>query len=124
MIKGRVEIIKMVLFSIGFLFFTFFHCFFNIFIFSFARQVLIIGGGDGGVAREVVKHPFVETVVQCEIDADVVNASRKFLPNMAVGFDSPKMNLHVGDGFEFMKNHQSEFDVIIADTSDPEGKYL
>ena len=40
---------------------------------------------------------------------------------MAKGFDSPKMNLFVGDGFEFMKNHQSEFDVIIADTSDPEG---
>jgi len=85
------------------------------------KRVLIIGGGDGGVAREVVKHPCVETVFQCEIDEDVINASRKFLPNMAKGFDSPKMNLFVGDGFEFMKNHQSEFDVIIADTSDPEG---
>ena len=84
-------------------------------------QVLIVGGGDGGVAREVVKHPSVESVVQCEIDEDVINASRKYLPNMARGFESPKMNLVIGDGFEFMKNHQSEFDVIIADTSDPEG---
>ena len=87
----------------------------------FFWQVLIIGGGDGGVAREVVKHPSVETVVQCEIDEDVINASRKYLPNMAKGFDSPKMHLFVGDGFEFMKNHKCEFDVIIADTSDPEG---
>eukprot|EP00795_Rhopilema_esculentum_P007127 gene7127-12782_t len=85
------------------------------------KKVLIIGGGDGGVAREVVKHPCVESVTQCEIDEDVINAARKYLPNLAMGFDSPKMNLHVGDGFEFMKNHQSEFDVIIADTSDPEG---
>lgn len=85
------------------------------------QQVLIIGGGDGGVAREVVKHPLVESVIQCEIDEDVVNASKKFLPNMAMGFNNPKMTLHIGDGFEFMKNHKSEFDVIIADTSDPEG---
>lgn len=98
-------------------------CYLNPLTFSsFLLKVLIIGGGDGGVAREVVKHPSVESVVQCEIDQDVINASKKFLPNMAVGFDSPKMNLYVGDGFEFMKNHQSEFDVIIADTSDPDGK--
>ena len=94
---------------------------FNLFNFS---QVLIIGGGDGGVAREVVKHPLVESVVQCEIDEDVINAARKYLPNMAVGFDSPKLTLHIGDGFEFMKNHQAEFDVIIADTSDPDGTYI
>ena len=85
---------------------------------------MIIGGGDGGVAREVVKHPLVESVVQCEIDEDVINAARKYLPNMAVGFDSPKLTLHIGDGFEFMKNHQAEFDVIIADTSDPDGTYI
>jgi len=85
------------------------------------KRVLIIGGGDGGVAREVVKHPAVESVVQCEIDEEVINASKKYLPNMAVGFSNPKLNLHIGDGFEFMKNHTSEFDVIIADTSDPDG---
>jgi len=85
------------------------------------KKVLIIGGGDGGVAREVVKHPGVESVVQCEIDEDVISASKEFLPNMAAGFNSPKLKLHIGDGFEFMKNHKSEFDVIIADTSDPDG---
>jgi len=85
------------------------------------KKVLIVGGGDGGVAREVVKHPQVESVVQCEIDDRVIEVSKKYLPFMAKGFDDPKMTLHIGDGFEFMKNHPSEFDVIITDSSDPIG---
>lgn len=56
-----------------------------------------------------------------EIDAKVIEVSKKYLPFMAVGFDSPKLTLHVGDGFEFMKNHSQEFDVIITDSSDPIG---
>ncbi|RXN11754.1 spermidine synthase [Labeo rohita] len=85
------------------------------------KKVLIIGGGDGGVLREVVKHPLVESVVQCEIDEDVINVSKKYLPGMAKGFFSPKLTLHVGDGFEFMKKNQDAFDVIITDSSDPVG---
>lgn len=85
------------------------------------KKVLIIGGGDGGVLREVVKHPLVESVVQCEIDEDVINVSKKFLPGMATGFFSPKLTLHVGDGFEFMKQNQDAFDIIITDSSDPVG---
>lgn len=85
------------------------------------ERVLIVGGGDGGVAREVVKHPRVKEVYQVEIDGRVVELSKQFLPFMAKGFDSPKMNLTIGDGFEFMKNHKEEFDVIITDSSDPVG---
>ncbi|KAF6345710.1 spermidine synthase [Rhinolophus ferrumequinum] len=85
------------------------------------RKVLIIGGGDGGVLREVVKHSLVESVVQCEIDEDVIQVSKKFLPGMAVGYSSSKLTLHVGDGFEFMKQNQDAFDVIITDSSDPMG---
>ncbi|XP_013920882.1 PREDICTED: spermidine synthase, partial [Thamnophis sirtalis] len=85
------------------------------------RKILIIGGGDGGVLREVVKHPSVESVIQCEIDEDVIQASKKYLPGMAVGYSSPKLTLHVGDGFEFMKQNQEAFDVIITDSSDPMG---
>ncbi|TRY66478.1 hypothetical protein DNTS_005368 [Danionella cerebrum] len=85
------------------------------------KKVLIIGGGDGGVLREVVKHPLVESVVQCEIDEDVINVSKKYLPGMAKGFFSPKLTLHVGDGFEFMKKNQDAFDIIITDSSDPVG---
>lgn len=88
------------------------------------ERVLIVGGGDGGVAREVVKHPKVKQVFQVEIDGRVVELSKKYLPFMACGFDSPKMNLTIGDGFEFMKNHQSEFDVIITDSSDPVGMLI
>ncbi len=84
-------------------------------------QVLIVGGGDGGVAREVVKHPQVESVVQCEIDERVIEVSKKYLPFMAKGFADPKVSLYIGDGFEFIKNHPSEFDVIITDSSDPMG---
>ena len=54
----------------------------------------------------------------------VVELSKKYLPNMAQGFDSPKMNLHIGDGFAFMEKHKNEFDVVISDTSDPVGKFL
>ncbi|XP_076019591.1 spermidine synthase [Genypterus blacodes] len=85
------------------------------------KKVLIIGGGDGGVLREVVKHPLVESVVQCEIDEDVINVSKQYLPGMAKGFFSPKLTLNVGDGFEFMKQNQDAFDVIITDSSDPVG---
>lgn len=84
-------------------------------------KILVVGGGDGGVARELVKHPLVQSVVQCEIDERVVEVSKKFLPFMAKGFDDPKLTLHIGDGFEFIKNHPAEFDVIITDSSDPIG---
>ncbi|KAH8264490.1 hypothetical protein KR038_009001 [Drosophila bunnanda] len=85
------------------------------------KKVLIVGGGDGGVAREVVKHPLVEEVHQVEIDDRVVDLSKKYLPAMACGFESEKMRLTIGDGFDYMKNHKNEFDVIITDSSDPIG---
>lgn len=84
-------------------------------------NVLIVGGGDGGVAREVAKHPLVQKIVQVEIDAKVVEASKKFLPFMASGFTSDKLSLIIGDGFQYMREHKNEFDVIITDSSDPVG---
>lgn len=84
-------------------------------------RVLIVGGGDGGVAREVTKHPKVQEVVQVEIDKKVIDVSKKYLPFMSKGFSSPKLTLHVCDGFEYMRNHKAEFDVIITDSSDPIG---
>lgn len=68
-------------------------------------KVLIIGGGDGGVLWEVVKYFFVELVVQCEIDEDVIEVFKKFLFGMVVGFFSLKLIFYVGDGFEFMKQN-------------------
>ncbi|GFO09987.1 spermidine synthase [Plakobranchus ocellatus] len=85
------------------------------------RKVLIIGGGDGGVAREVLKHPTVEEVHMCEIDETVIEVSKKYLPKMACSFSDSKLKLHIMDGFEFMGLHKGEFDVIITDSSDPIG---
>lgn len=83
------------------------------------ENVLIVGGGDGGVAREVSKHPLVRSVHQVEIDKRVVELSKQFLPWMGCGFNSEKMTLHIEDGFEFLKKNKTEFDVIITDSSDP-----
>ncbi|VDO79304.1 unnamed protein product [Haemonchus placei] len=85
------------------------------------KKVLIIGGGDGGILREVLKHPEVEHVTMCEIDRVVIEASKRFLPGMSCSFSDPKLNLFCGDGFEFLKKHKNEFDVIITDSSDPVG---
>uniref|UniRef100_F1L7H4 Spermidine synthase n=1 Tax=Ascaris suum TaxID=6253 RepID=F1L7H4_ASCSU len=85
------------------------------------KKVLIIGGGDGGILREVLKHECVESVSMCEIDEMVIEASKKYLPHMSVAFDNPKLKLFIGDGFEFLKEHKNEFDVIITDSSDPIG---
>ncbi|GLH08298.1 Spermidine synthase [Gryllus bimaculatus] len=85
------------------------------------KKVLVIGGGDGGVAREVAKHPYVESITQVEIDAEVLEVSKKYLPFMGKGLSHPKLTLHVADGFDFMAQHQEEFDVIITDSSDPVG---
>lgn len=85
------------------------------------EKVLVIGGGDGGVLREVVKHPLVKEVTLCEIDKTVIELSKKYLPQMAEGFASSKVNINIGDGFEYLRNHLREFDVIITDSSDPDG---
>jgi len=85
-------------------------------------QVLIVGGGDGGVAREVTKHQLVKTIDQVEIDHRVVELSKQYLPFLAEGFNSPKLNLHIADGFKFMQERAQYYDVIITDSSDPIGK--
>jgi len=85
------------------------------------KKVLIVGGGDGGVAREVAKHPAVEAITQVEIDEGVMRVSRQHLSFMGCGLTHPRLNLHVGDGFRFMEDHRQEFDVIITDSSDPVG---
>lgn len=70
---------------------------------------------------ELVKHPAMESVVQCEIEEDVIQVSKKLLLGMAVGYSSSKLTLHMGDSFEFMKQNQGAFDGIITDSSDALG---
>jgi spermidine synthase len=85
------------------------------------KKVLVIGGGDGGVLREVVKHKTVEQAILCDIDEAVIRLSKKYLPGMSEGFNHPNVTVHVGDGFKFLADRTNEFDVIITDSSDPEG---
>ena len=85
------------------------------------KNVLVIGGGDGGVLREVVKHSSVESAILCDIDEAVIRLSKKYLPGMSIGFQHPNVTTHVGDGFQFLRDRKNEFDVIITDSSDPEG---
>ncbi len=85
------------------------------------RRVLVVGGGDGGTLREVVKHPEVELAVQCEIDEAVMRYSREFLPFTACGMDHPKSEVVVGDAIEYIRNHEQSFDIVIVDSTDPVG---
>lgn len=83
---------------------------------------MIVGGGDGGVAREVAKHPDVERITLVDIDDRVIEVCKQYLPRLSLGLNNPKVTVSVGDGFEFLRNHRGEFDVIITDSSDPVGK--
>lgn len=86
-----------------------------------AEDVLIVGGGDGGMAREVLKHRAVRPVM-VEIDRDVVDFSKRHLPALSNGaFDDPRLELVIADGCEFVKRTDKRFDVIIVDSTDPIG---
>lgn len=85
------------------------------------KNVLVIGGGDGGVLREVVKHETVEKAVLVDIDEAVIRLSKKYLPGMSIGFQHPAVTTLVQDGFKYLEDQKGQFDVIITDSSDPEG---
>ncbi|MFC3609587.1 polyamine aminopropyltransferase [Stutzerimonas tarimensis] len=93
-----------------------------LFTHGLARRVLIIGGGDGGILREVAKHRDVESITMVEIDGTVVEMCREFLPNHSKGaFDDPRLNLVIDDGMRFLTSTEETFDVIISDSTDPIG---
>ncbi|MDH3229171.1 MAG: polyamine aminopropyltransferase [Alphaproteobacteria bacterium] len=87
-----------------------------------ARRVLIIGGGDGGMAEEVLKHESVERVTMVEIDPGVVEFSKHYLPEICKGaFDDARLNLVIADGARFVAETDERFDVAIIDSTDPIG---
>ncbi|KJZ66619.1 polyamine aminopropyltransferase [Pseudomonas fluorescens] len=87
-----------------------------------AKRVLIIGGGDGGMLREVAKHRSIEHITMVEIDGTVVDMCKKFLPNHSKGaFADPRLNLVIDDGMRFVATTTEKFDVIISDSTDPIG---
>jgi len=86
------------------------------------KDVLVIGGGDGGTVREILRHTSVQSVTMVEIDGHVIEACKQFLPNIASAFNHPKLKLIVDDGIAFMKNAKANsYDLIIVDGSDPVG---
>ena len=85
------------------------------------EHVLVIGGGDGGAIREIVKHPKVKTATLVEIDGRVVENSQKYLPEIGAAFDHPKVNVLIADGIKHIQEHKNEYDVIIIDSTDPIG---
>lgn len=86
-----------------------------------ARRVLIVGGGDGGLLEEVLKHP-VERATQVEIDPEVIELSKRYLPSICGrAYDDPRTELVVGDGFEYVAETENRFDAILVDSTDPAG---
>lgn len=86
------------------------------------KRVLVIGGGDGGMVREVVKHPGVEHVDLVEIDGRVIETCKEYFPKISVALTgNPKVHVHVEDGIKWVQDREAEYDVIIIDSSEPVG---
>lgn len=85
------------------------------------ERVLIIGGGDGGTAREVLRHKCVKRAVMVEIDGMVVEACKKHLPSLACALDDPRLELIIDDGVKYAQNTDETFDAVLIDSTDPIG---
>jgi len=84
------------------------------------KNVLVIGGGDGGCLREVCKHD-ISKVTLCEIDSKVCDVSKIYFPKMSEVFQDKRVDFYFADGCQYLRDHKAEFDVIIVDSSDPVG---
>jgi len=85
------------------------------------QRLLVIGGGDGGTLREVLKHNQVQSAHLCEIDGQVIEVCKKYFPNLSCSFDDPRVEVFLEDGAEFVKKRENFYDIIIIDSSDPIG---
>jgi spermidine synthase len=85
------------------------------------QSVLVIGGGDGGSTEEILKHPSIKRVVMAELDPAVIDVAREHLREIHKGaLDDPRLEIKVGDGFEFVKRCEEKFDLVILDLTDPD----
>ncbi|HSP23016.1 MAG TPA: spermidine synthase [Planococcus sp. (in: firmicutes)] len=85
------------------------------------ENVLVVGGGDGGVIREVLKHPSVKKATLVDIDGKVIEYSKKFLPSIASGLEDARVEVIVGDGFLHIAESENKYDVIMVDSTEPVG---
>lgn len=84
-------------------------------------DILVIGGGDGGTVREIIKHSSVNRVDVCEIDKMVIEICREYFPKLANSFNHKKVHTFFEDGAKFLENRINQYDIIIVDSSDPIG---
>lgn len=85
------------------------------------KHVLVVGGGDGGVIREIMKHPDVEKAVLVDIDGKVIEYSKKYLPEIAGELDNPRVEVQVNDGYMHIIQSKNKYDVIMVDSTEPVG---
>jgi spermidine synthase len=85
------------------------------------EQVLVVGGGDGGVIREVLKHSKVKKAVLVDIDGKVIEYSKQYLPSIAGSLDDPRVEVLVNDGYMHIHDHKNTYDVIMVDSTEPVG---
>ncbi len=85
------------------------------------EKILVIGGGDGGTVREVLKHKSVKEVHLCEIDEEVILVAEKYLPSISYQLKNPKVKIFIEDGNQFLEENKNSYDIIIMDNSDPIG---
>lgn len=85
------------------------------------KKVLVIGGGDGGSIREIIKHKSVEKATLVEIDGQVIEAAKKYLPEISCALDDPRVEVIVDDGIKHVKEHKNTYDMIVIDSTDPIG---
>ncbi len=86
-----------------------------------AKKALVIGAGDGGTVRELTRYPTIERIDMAEIDQQVVEVCRKYLPQTACKLDDPRVGLYFEDGLKFVRTKRNEYDLIIVDSTDPFG---
>ena len=85
------------------------------------KKVLVIGAGDGGVLRELMRYPHVERADVAEIDEMVIKVCKQYLPNTACGFLDPRVKIYIQDGMRFVRSCENAYDLIIVDSTDPLG---
>lgn len=82
-------------------------------------KILIVGGGDGGTVREVLKHEGISRIQQVEIDREIIAISKKYFPSLSSSLDHPKVNLLLIDAAQYVRDIKEKFDIILVDSTDP-----
>ena len=85
------------------------------------EDVLLIGGGDGGAIRELVKHKYLRKIDQIELDKEVIRIAKEFFPILSSGYKDSRVNIYINDGNKFVKQTNNKYDVVIVDSTDPIG---